>query len=94
MLNIILGILFIIGGLSGKLVFIGTNSGVLLAVVGFILVIWGAYRMYQQRQTPLISTQSTTGPRICLCGEYRRSKLAVLFPRPSADITGKSEPAY
>ncbi|MGD2162804.1 MAG: hypothetical protein PVH92_08020 [Anaerolineales bacterium] len=52
MLNIILGILFIIGGLSGELVFIGTNSGVLLAVVGFILVIWGAYRMYQQRQTP------------------------------------------
>jgi hypothetical protein len=50
MLNIILGILFIIGGLSGKLVFIGTNSGVLLAVVGFILVIWGAYRMYQRNR--------------------------------------------
>ena len=50
MLNIILGILFIIGGLSGELVFIGTNSGTLLAVVGVILVIWGAYRLYQRNR--------------------------------------------
>jgi hypothetical protein len=51
MLNIILGIIFIIGGLSGELVFIGTNSGLLLAGVGVLLVIWGAYRLYQKRQT-------------------------------------------
>jgi hypothetical protein len=51
MLTILLGILFIIGGLSGQLVFIGTNSGVLLAVVGLILVIWGGYRMYQRSRT-------------------------------------------
>jgi hypothetical protein len=51
MLNIILGIIFIIGGLSGELVFIGTNSGGLLAGVGVILVIWGAYRLYQKRKS-------------------------------------------
>jgi hypothetical protein len=50
MYNIIIGIIFIIGGLSGELVFIGTNSGILLAVVGFFLVIWGAYRLYQKRK--------------------------------------------
>jgi uncharacterized membrane protein HdeD (DUF308 family) len=52
MLNIILGIIFIIGGLSGQLVFIGTSSSALIVAVGFVLVIWGAYRMYQRRQSP------------------------------------------
>jgi hypothetical protein len=51
MLNIIFGIIFIIGGLSGELVFIGTNSGGLLAGVGVILIIWGAYRLYQKRKS-------------------------------------------
>jgi len=50
MLNILIGIVFIIGGLSGNLVFIGTNSGGLLAGVGFILVIWGAYRMLSKKK--------------------------------------------
>lgn len=51
MLNIIIGIIFIIGGLSGELVFKGTNSGGLLAAVGVVLVIWGAYRLSQKRKT-------------------------------------------
>jgi C4-dicarboxylate transporter len=51
MLNIIIGIIFIIGGLSGQLVFKGTSSGGLLAVVGVVLVIWGAYRLSQKRKT-------------------------------------------
>jgi hypothetical protein len=50
MLNILIGIVFIIGGLSGNLVFIGTNSGLLLAGVGFILVIWGGYRMFARKK--------------------------------------------
>lgn len=43
--NIIVGIVFIIGGLSGQLVFIGTNSGELLAVVGGALIVLGIFRM-------------------------------------------------
>jgi hypothetical protein len=43
--NIIVGIVFIIGGLSGQLVMIGTNSGELLAVVGVGLIIWGVVKM-------------------------------------------------
>lgn len=45
MFNIILGIIFIIGGLSGKLVLIGTQSGPALAVVGVILVLLGIFRL-------------------------------------------------
>jgi hypothetical protein len=32
------------------MVFIGTESGGLLGGVGVILVLWGAYRLYQKRQ--------------------------------------------
>lgn len=31
----------VIGGLSGKLVLIGTNSGVALAGLGAVMVVWG-----------------------------------------------------
>lgn len=50
MIKIILGIIFIIGGLSGHLVLIGTNSGVALAGLGAVLVVWGIVRMVRQRQ--------------------------------------------
>ena len=43
--NIIIGIVFIIGGLSGGLVLRGTGSGGALAVVGVGLVIWGIVKM-------------------------------------------------
>jgi hypothetical protein len=43
--NIVVGVVFIIGGLSGKLVLIGTNSGELLAVVGVGLIVWGVIKM-------------------------------------------------
>ncbi|MBI3831466.1 MAG: hypothetical protein HY291_18245 [Planctomycetes bacterium] len=45
MFNIILGIIFVIGGLSGKLVLIGTQSGPALAVVGVILILLGIFRL-------------------------------------------------
>jgi len=48
-LTIIVGILFIIGGLSGEIVLIGTNSGVALAVVGVILVLYGLFRAFSRR---------------------------------------------
>ena len=50
--NIIIGIVFIIGGLSGNLALIGTNSGVLLAVVGGGLVIWGIIKMASGGSSP------------------------------------------
>jgi hypothetical protein len=49
MLNILIGIIFIIGGLSGGLVLIGTDSGIALAGVGVLLVIWGIYSMARKR---------------------------------------------
>ena len=50
-INIVIGVVMIVGGLSGKLVFRGTNSGVPLAVLGGVLVALGLYRMVQGRQS-------------------------------------------
>jgi hypothetical protein len=47
--NIIIGIVFVIGGLSGHLALIGTNSGPALAVVGVGLILLGVYRMAKAR---------------------------------------------
>jgi len=49
MVNIIIGILFIIGGLTGKLALIGTNSSGALVVVGGLLVAWGVFKMVRAR---------------------------------------------
>ncbi len=50
MANIIIGIIFIIGGLSGNLALLGTNSGVALAVLGGILVVLGIVRLVRSKQ--------------------------------------------
>jgi hypothetical protein len=47
-LNIIIGGAFIVGGLTGKLALIGTNSGIALAVLGVGLVGLGIYRLVKQ----------------------------------------------
>ncbi len=44
-INIVLGIIFIIGGLTGRMVLIGTQSGPALALVGLALLGLGIYRM-------------------------------------------------
>jgi hypothetical protein len=49
MWNIIIGIVFIIGGLSGKLALIGTNSGGGLALFGGGLIVWGIIQMVKAR---------------------------------------------
>ena len=49
-LNIVVGLVFIVGGLSGRLVFIGTNSGGLLSVFGLVLIGLGGYRIAQARK--------------------------------------------
>jgi hypothetical protein len=44
-INIIIGLVFIIGGLSGGLVLKGTQSGGGLAVLGVVLVLLGLFRL-------------------------------------------------
>jgi len=44
-LNIIIGIIFIVGGLSGKMALRGTQSGGAIAVVGGFLIALGIFRM-------------------------------------------------
>lgn len=48
-LNIIIGIVFIVGGLTGHLALIGTNSGPALAVLGLALVGFGVFRIASRR---------------------------------------------
>ena len=50
MWNIILGIVFIVGGLSGKLALIGTNSGGMLALFGAGLLVWGVVQIARARR--------------------------------------------
>jgi hypothetical protein len=47
--NIIIGLIFIVGGLSGKLAMRGTQSGGALAVVGVFLLGLGAFRLATSR---------------------------------------------
>lgn len=49
MSSVIIGLIFIAGGLSGQLALVGTNSGTALAVVGVLLVGRGIYRIRKQR---------------------------------------------
>jgi hypothetical protein len=47
-LNIVIGVVMVIGGLSGQLVMRGTNSGTALAVIGGALIIFGLFRLRNQ----------------------------------------------
>lgn len=42
-----LGLVFVVGGLTGKLALIGTNSGTALAAVGAAMIAWGGYKAMQ-----------------------------------------------
>lgn len=56
MSSIVIGLIFIVGGLSGTLALVGTNSGTALAVVGVLLVgrgIWRIRKARAQQQQPL-----------------------------------------
>jgi hypothetical protein len=50
MWNILVGIFFIIGGLSGELVLRGTNSSIALVVVGIVLVILGIVKLINKNE--------------------------------------------
>jgi len=45
MRSILLGLVFIVGGLSGKLVLRGAHSAEALAIAGAILVLWGILKL-------------------------------------------------
>jgi hypothetical protein len=49
MWKIILGVIFIIGGLSGQMVLRFTNSSEALAIVGVGLVVWGIVEIMRRR---------------------------------------------
>lgn len=50
MWNILIGIVFIVGGLSGKLALIGTDSGEALAALGAGLLIWGVVQLMRAKK--------------------------------------------
>jgi hypothetical protein len=50
MVKIIIGLVMVIGGLTGKLVLIGTNSGVALAAFGAVMIVWGIARIASGRK--------------------------------------------
>ncbi len=50
MSKVIIGIIMIIGGLSGKLVLVGTHSGTALAALGAALVVWGIVQLTRSKQ--------------------------------------------
>jgi hypothetical protein len=49
-MNIIIGIVLVVGGLTGRLALRGTQSGAAIAVVGGCLVAYGIYRMAATRR--------------------------------------------
>jgi len=49
MWNIIIGLVMIIGGATGKLALIGTQSSGALVVFGVLLLGWGIYQIVKSR---------------------------------------------
>ena len=47
-ISIVIGLVMVIGGLSGKLVMRGTESGVALAVLGGVVIAIGLFRLRSQ----------------------------------------------
>jgi hypothetical protein len=62
MIKIIIGVVFIIGGLSGNLVLIGTNSGAALAGLGAVMVAWGIFNLARRRQSSAGNNQPPPSP--------------------------------
>ncbi len=47
--NVIIGLLLVVAGLSGKFVLLGTNSSILLAILGGGIAGMGVYRLVKSR---------------------------------------------
>ena len=50
MFNIVIGAVMLVGGLSGKLALLGTNSSGAAAVVGGVLIGLGVYQVAKRRR--------------------------------------------
>lgn len=50
MWNIIISVVMIIGGATGKLALIGTQSSGALVVLGVVLVGWGVFQIVRRKQ--------------------------------------------
>lgn len=61
MLNIIVGVVFLIGGLSGRLTFFFMKSPDLLAAVGAVMIAWGISQVRRNRQRE-IETRPSANP--------------------------------
>ena len=48
--NILFGLIFLVGGGSGQLSLIGTDSSMALAVIGVLMLGYGSYQAYQGSQ--------------------------------------------
>jgi predicted phage tail protein len=50
MWNIIIGGVFVIGGLSGQLALRGTDSSMALVILGLGLILWGTIQLINRRR--------------------------------------------
>lgn len=48
-INIVMGVIFIAGGASGRMSLIGTNSSGALVVAGVVVAGWGAFQLWKQK---------------------------------------------
>lgn len=44
-LNILIGVAMVLGGVSGRFTLLGTNSGTLLMAVGGVIIVIGIYQL-------------------------------------------------
>jgi hypothetical protein len=97
--NIIVGIVFIIGGLSGQLVLIGTNSGGLLAAAGVGLIIWGIIKMASGGGAAAARPKITTGSQAIVNQEAvvysqmdsQSARVTKLEPGSKVEVVSASE---
>jgi hypothetical protein len=47
--NLLFGLVFMLGGLSGKIVLLGTQSSPAAAALGGVMMAWGASQLWRSR---------------------------------------------
>jgi uncharacterized membrane protein YfcA len=53
--SLVMGIFMVIGGASGKLVLIGTNSSTALVIVGVVVAAFGLFQMLAGKKTEAVA---------------------------------------
>ncbi len=90
MINLIIGVFFILGGLTGTMVLKGTGSSMGLAVFGVILVIWGIVQMKSEKKSGKRVTRRI--PRHTGASRMAKAKARTKRPvstRPSFNAVGR-----